>query len=64
MEEKEKALAYLEELAEQGAPVELSIRSFTSCADIFMSDDAPEKAIKRRIREQMKNQFLRGGKKY
>ena len=64
MEAKEKALAYLEELAEQGAPVELSIRSFTSCADIFMSDDAPEKAIKRRIREQMKNQFLRGGKKY
>lgn len=63
MEAKEKAIAYLEELAHKGAPVELSIRSFTSCADLYMSD-APEKTVRRRIAEQMRNQFMVGGKKY
>lgn len=60
---KEQAMEYLRELAGKGAPVELSIRSFTLCAGLFNSD-APVAAIKRRIAEQMKNQSARGGKKY
>lgn len=60
---KDAALKYLRELARKGAPVELSIRSFTLCAGLMMSD-ADDKAKKRMINEQMKLQFARGGKKY
>lgn len=60
---KEAALAYLEELAHKGAPCELSIRSFTLCAGLMMSD-ASEKAKRRMINEQMRLQFARGGRKY
>lgn len=60
---KDAALEYLRELARKGAPVELSIRSFTLCAGLMMSD-ANDKAKKRMINEQMKLQFARGGKKY
>lgn len=62
-EAKERALEYLQELADKKAPVELSIRSFTLCAELYMSD-APEKSIKRMINEQMRLQFARGGRKY
>ena len=62
-ESKEKALAYLQELADKKAPMEISIRSFTLVAGLY-SSNAPEAAIQRRIREQMKLQFARGGKKY
>lgn len=60
---KDAALEYLRELASKGAPVELSIRSFTLCAGLMMSD-ADDRAKKRMINEQMKLQFARGGKKY
>ncbi len=60
---KEKALQYLQELADKGTPMEISIRSFTLVAGMYM-DDAPEETIQRRIREQMKLQFARGGRKY
>lgn len=60
---KEKALNYLQELTDSGAPMEISIRSFTLVAGMYM-DDAPEEAIQRRIREQMKLQFSRNKKKY
>ncbi len=62
-ESKEKAITYLKELAEQTTEIEISIRTFTMLAKMMMSD-APEQAIKRRIREQLKLKFLRGGKKY
>ncbi len=62
-EAKEKALEYLQELADKKAPVELSIRSFTLCAGLFASD-APDKSVRRMINEQMRLQFARGGKKY
>ena len=64
-EAKERALGYLQELADKKAPVELSIRSFTLCAELYMSD-APEKSIKRMINEQMRLQFARArsGSKY
>lgn len=60
---KEKALNYLQELADKGTPMEISIRSFTLVAGMYM-DEAPEEAIQRRIREQMKLQFSRDKKKY
>lgn len=62
-EAKERAIAYLEDLVKKGAPVELSIRTFTLCAGMYMSD-APEKAIQRRINEQMRLQSARGGRRY
>ena len=62
-EAKERALDYLQYLADRKAPVELSIRSFTLCAELYMSD-APEKSIRRMINEQMRLQFARGGHKY
>lgn len=64
-EAKEKALEYLQELADKKAPVELSIRSFTLCAGLFASD-APDKAVRRMINEQMRLQFARsrGSAKY
>lgn len=60
---KEKAFAYLQDLADSGAPMEISIRSFMLVAKLYLSD-APAKDIERRIREQMKLKFVRGGKKY
>lgn len=60
---KERALEYLQELADSNAPVEISIRSFTLVAGLY-NTSAPEQAIRRRIREQMKLQSARGGKKY
>ena len=62
-EAKDKALAYLRHLADSGADVEISIRSFTTCA-IQYDSDSPEAAIERRIKEQMRLQSARGGKKY
>lgn len=57
-EAKAKAMAYLRRLADMNAPMEISIRSFTTCADLYNSD-APDKAVERRIREQMRNQFMK-----
>ena len=63
MEAKQQALEYLQELVDKKAPVELSIRSFTLCTGIFQSDSSPASKM-RRIREQMRLQAARGGKKY
>lgn len=60
---KEQTLNFLKELGEAGADCELSVRSFCTCCDIFDSD-APEKAKMRRVKELMRLQFARGGKKY
>ena len=60
---KERALDYLRRLAESGAPMEISIRSFILVSKLYLSD-APAEAIERRIREQMKLKFARGGRKY
>lgn len=49
---KEKALDYLQKLADNGAPMEISIRSFMLVAKLYLSG-APAKDIERRIREQM-----------
>lgn len=61
-EAKEKAIKYLQEMVDNKIPVEISIRSFTTVAKRYMSN-APEPAIRRRINEQMRNQFASGGPK-
>lgn len=62
-ESKIRALDYLQELADKKAPVELSIRSFSMCALMYNSN-CPEKQIRRMIAEQMRLQFMKGGKRY
>ena len=62
-EGKAKAYDYLVRLVEAGSPMEISIRSFTICAVMYESD-GDEKAIERKIKEQMRLQSERGGKKY
>lgn len=63
---KMKAFEFLESLATEGkSNLEISIRSFITCAKIYQDLPAgEEKSAERRIKEQMRNQFARGGKKY
>ena len=62
-ESKTRAIDYLRELASNGSPMEISIRSFCAVAEMYCSD-APEKDIQRRIREQMRLLFDRRKSKY
>lgn len=62
-EAKEKAIKYLQGLADNGAPMEISIRSFATVAGLYMTGGS-ERSIQRMINEQMRLQFARGGKKY
>lgn len=65
---KTKALDYLKELASSGADMEISIRTFNTCARLFaVCEDDPDMTdedVKSMIKEQMKNQSLRGGQKF
>ena len=61
---KIKAYDYLEELAASGSKMEISIRSFTTVAKLFQACENDDDSAQRMIREQMKLQFARGGKKY
>lgn len=65
---KEKAINYLEELANNGANMEISIRTFTTCANLFaVCEDDPSMSdddVKSMIAEQMENMSARGGKKF
>lgn len=65
---KKKALNYLKELSAAGSKMEISVRSFTTCAKLFavcegdseMSDDD----VKSMIKEQTENMAMRGGSKF
>ena len=65
---KRKALDYLKDLAESGAEMEISIRTFNTCARLFaVCEDDPDMSdddVKSMIKEQMRNQSLRGGQKF
>ena len=65
---KEKAYAYLEELAKEKSKMEISIRTFIICAKIFEACgediDFNDEDARSMIKEQMKLQADRGGKKY
>lgn len=60
---KIRALDYLQKLIDGNATVDVSIRSFCTIARIYQIVTDNSQA-ERMIREQMKNQAARGGKKY
>lgn len=60
---KFKALKYLEDLASGKSKMEISIRSFVTVAKVFEDVDDDTQA-ERMIKEQMRLQSLRGGKRY
>lgn len=68
MKSKSKALDYLKEMSEKGEQMEISIRTFTTCAKLFAvcEDDMDifDDEVKAMIKEQMFNQYARGGKKF
>lgn len=68
MRSKTKALEYLKELAHSGADMEISIRTFNTCARLFAvcenDSDMTDEDVESMIKEQMKNQSLRGGQKF
>ena len=68
MRSKTKALDYLKELAHSGADMEISIRTFNTCARLFAvcenDPDMSDEDVESMIKEQMKNQSLRGGQKF
>lgn len=61
---KQEAYAYLEELNKKGADMEISIRSFNVVANILEASEGDTDSAQRMIKEQMRLQFARGGKKY
>ena len=66
MTSKAKAMNYLEKLVEEGKPIEVSCRSFITCARIYENseEDGDLELAEKMIAEQMRNQSLRGGRKY
>lgn len=65
---KLKAYDYLVEMAKNGSDMEISIRSFSTCARLFQvcegDEDFSDDDAKSMISEQMKLQSLRGGRKF
>lgn len=66
MSSKAKAMNFLEKLVEEKQPIEVSIRSFITCSRIYENaeDEEELKLCEKMIKEQMRNQSLRGGRKY
>ena len=66
MTSKAKAMNYLEKLVEEGKPIEVSCRSFITCARIYENSEEDDDLglAEKMIAEQMCNQSLRGGKKW
>ena len=63
IEAKLKALKYLEDLAGNKSKMEISIRSFVTVSKVFEDVDDDGQA-ERMIKEQMRLQSLKGGRKY
>ena len=63
VEAKLKALKYLEDLAGNKSKMEISIRSFVTVSKVFEDVDDDAQA-ERMIKEQMRLQAMRNGKKY
>lgn len=67
-EYKNMAYDYLVEMNKKGEKMEISFRTFLTCAKIFQlmkwDDEMTEKDARSMIKEQMFNQAIRGGKKY
>lgn len=66
-ENKRKGFEYLKELADEMPQMELSFRTFLTCARLYEAcegEEGGEETAKSMIKEQMQGQFARGGKKY
>jgi hypothetical protein len=65
---KIKAYDYLMDIAKQNVDMEISIRSFITCAKIYelqiTMPEIPDEQINQMIKEQVVNQALRGGRKF
>ena len=65
---KMKAYDYLLEMSKNGTEMEISIRSFATCARLFQvcegDPDFTDDDAKSMIQEQMENAYRRGGKKF
>lgn len=66
MTSKAKAMNYLEKLVEEGKPIEVSCRSFITCARIYENSEEDDDLglAEKMIAEQMRNSAMRGGKKF
>ena len=66
MTSKAKAMNYLEKLVEEGKPIEVSCRSFITCARIYENSEEDDDLglAEKMIAEQMRNSAIRGGKKF
>lgn len=66
MAAKAKAMNYLDKLVEEGSQMEISIRSFLTCARLYENAENEEevKLAEKMIKEQMYNQSLRKGVHY
>ena len=62
-ESKEKAYKFLEKMVKDGEDMEISLRSFETCAEFYVRCK-DSKAVERRVRDQMRLQYSRGGKRY
>lgn len=63
---KEKAMTYLENIVKDGKQIEVSIRSFLTCARLYENAEDQEelKLAENMIAEQLRNQAMRGGKHF
>lgn len=65
MESKQKAYDYLKTLVEQGAQIEVSMRTFGSIANLYQAGaDEDERQFKRMVKDFVFLQAVRGGKRY
>ena len=62
-ESKQKAYKFLEKMVKDGEDMEISLRSFETCAEFYVRCK-DSKAVERRVRDQMRLQYARGGKRY
>lgn len=66
MKSKEKAMDFLNRIVEEGKPIEVSIRSFITCARIYENaeDDEELALCEKMIAEQMRNMAAKKGKHF
>ena len=66
MAAKQKAMEFLEKIVEDGKPIEVSIRSFETCAKIYQNAESDEELelCEKMIAEQMRNMAAKSGKHF
>lgn len=66
MKSKEKAMDFLNRIVEEGKPIEVSIRSFITCARIYENAEDDEELVlcEKMIAEQMRNMAAKKGKHF